>query len=468
MSAPPVKRKLAAILAADAVGYSRLMAHDEEGTMRVLSAHRSVIDGIIDFHGGRIVGTAGDSVLAEFASPVEALRCAVEIQAALKTRNASLPEASRLLFRIGINLGDVMVKGDDLLGDGVNVAARLEGIAEPGGICISSSVYDQIAGKLDLGFVEMGEQSLKNIDRPIRVYSVQPGMAGVKRAPRKRGRFLYPAFGALGAVAAAAGWWTFLGPGAASSAAHSRPQAPPRAVVPMPAASRAELAQRAEEHRAAVARDAEERKLAAERSDAEHKSVEARIAAVKANAEVEIARAQADAELARARAEAEQLRRQAATELAAARNPAAVPAAPAKATPAVAAGAPALAAANPQVPAMLAKSSAAVEWIGKLHCDAMTQGRKYREEYEESVPVRLENGKFVLQRRPVGMGGHFRIEGAPAADGTLLLNGMVIASHGRRQGQEVPARLEGRLDAGRYVTTGYLGERSCSLEIAKR
>jgi len=139
-TAPPVKRKLAAILAADAVGYSRHMARDEEETMRILSAHRAVIDGIIDFHSGRIVGTAGDSVLAEFASPVEALRCAVEIQAALKTRNESLPEEKRLAFRIGINLGDVMVKGDDLLGDGVNVAARLEGIAEPGGICISSSV----------------------------------------------------------------------------------------------------------------------------------------------------------------------------------------------------------------------------------------------------------------------------------------------------------------------------------------
>lgn len=173
MAATPLKRKLVAILAADAVGYSRLMAADEEGTMKVLGAHRAVIDGIIEFHEGRIVGTAGDSVLAEFASPTEAVRCAVEIQDAMRTRNDSLAEDKRLHFRIGVNLGDVMVKGDDLLGDGVNVAARLEGIAEPGGICISSSVYDQIAGKLNLGFVDIGAQALKNINRPVRVYRVE-------------------------------------------------------------------------------------------------------------------------------------------------------------------------------------------------------------------------------------------------------------------------------------------------------
>jgi len=203
----PIKRKLAAILAADAVGYSRMMGEDEEGTMRLLAAHRAVIDGVIEFHDGRILGTAGDSVLAEFASPVEALRCAVEIQAALHTRNDSLPESSRLQFRIGINLGDVMEKDDDLLGDGVNVAARLESIAEPGGICVSSSVYDQVAGKLDLGFVELGEQTLKNIPRPIRVYRVAPRAAGAAkeepaRAPR---RALLRWLGAGGAVRVSVG-----------------------------------------------------------------------------------------------------------------------------------------------------------------------------------------------------------------------------------------------------------------------
>ena len=162
------------------------MSTDEEGTLRILAAHRAVIDGIIEFHEGRIINTAGDSVIAEFGSPVEAVRCAAEIQDALKTRNDSLPEAQRLLFRIGVNRGDVMEKGSDLLGDRVHVAARLESIAEPAGICVSSSVYDQIAGKLDLGFVNIGTQSLKNIQRPDGQH-IQPAarrarQAGIVRA----------------------------------------------------------------------------------------------------------------------------------------------------------------------------------------------------------------------------------------------------------------------------------------------
>jgi class 3 adenylate cyclase len=176
-----VKRRLTCILAADAVGYSKQMGQDEEGTIHVLQAHRAVIDGIIAFHHGRIVSTAGDSVLAEFSSAVEAVRCAVEIQDALKTRNDSLPDHRKMLFRVGVNLGDVVINNDDLLGDGVNVAARLESMAEPGGICIASSVYDQITGKLDLGFQDIGQQNLKNISRPIHVYRVS-GTVPVIRA----------------------------------------------------------------------------------------------------------------------------------------------------------------------------------------------------------------------------------------------------------------------------------------------
>jgi class 3 adenylate cyclase len=140
----PIKRKLAAILSADVAGCSRLMGDDEEGALRLLAAHRAVVDSIINFHDGRVVNTAGDSVLAEFTSPVEAVRAATETEEALKTRNESLPEGGRMLFRIGVNLGDVMIQGDDLLGDGVNVAARLQARAEPGGICISGSIYDQL------------------------------------------------------------------------------------------------------------------------------------------------------------------------------------------------------------------------------------------------------------------------------------------------------------------------------------
>ncbi len=132
-----VQRRLAAIMAADVVGYSRLMGEDEEGTLATLKAYRGVIDELIQTHDGRVFGGAGDSVIAEFASPVEAVRCATEIQLALDQRSADVPDTRRMRFRIGVNLGDVMVEGDNLYGDGVNVAARLEGIAEPGGICVS-------------------------------------------------------------------------------------------------------------------------------------------------------------------------------------------------------------------------------------------------------------------------------------------------------------------------------------------
>ena len=164
-----VTRKLAVILAADVAGYSRLMAADEEGTLATLNACRQAIDELIGRHHGRIFTTAGDSVMAEFASAVEAVRCAAAIQQEIERRNADLPQARRMLFRVGVNLGDVMVGGDNLFGDGVNVAARLEGVAEPGGICISGAVYDQIRNKVDLRFDDLGERSLKNIGYPVRV-----------------------------------------------------------------------------------------------------------------------------------------------------------------------------------------------------------------------------------------------------------------------------------------------------------
>ncbi len=174
-----ITRKLAVILAADVAGYSRLMAADDEGTFATLNVRRQVIDELITRHHGRIFTTAGDSVMAEFASPVEAVRCAAAIQQEIERRNADLPEPRRMLFRVGVNLGDVMVGGDNLFGDGVNVAARLEGMAEPGGICISGAVYDQIRNKVDVNFDDLGERSLKNIGYPIRVFGVRrDGAAG--------------------------------------------------------------------------------------------------------------------------------------------------------------------------------------------------------------------------------------------------------------------------------------------------
>jgi adenylate cyclase len=168
-----VERRLAAILAADVAGYSRLIEADEEGTLRRLKSLRAeVIDPKIAGHRGRIVKTTGDGLLVEFASVVDALRCAAEVQAALAASNTPLPTDRRIEFRIGINVGDIVVEDGDIFGDGVNVAARLEGLAEPGGICISARVQEDAAGRLDLAFEDMGEQALKNITRPVRVYRV--------------------------------------------------------------------------------------------------------------------------------------------------------------------------------------------------------------------------------------------------------------------------------------------------------
>ncbi len=168
-----MERRLAAILAADVVGYSRLVGEDEEGTLRTLSTCREVIDGLVASHHGRVFGSAGDSVIAEFASPVEAVRCAVNIQRDLETRNAGIPENKRMRFRIGVNLGDVVVDGDNLMGEGVNVAARLEGLAEPGTVNVSGSVHEQVKNKLDVGFDFLGPQELKNIAEPVPVFRVR-------------------------------------------------------------------------------------------------------------------------------------------------------------------------------------------------------------------------------------------------------------------------------------------------------
>jgi class 3 adenylate cyclase len=168
-----VGRRLAAIVAADVAGYSRLMGLDEVGTARILREHRKVTDALVEKHGGRLVKSTGDDVLLEFPSVVDAIECAVAVQAVMALRNEGVPVDRRMLFRIGINLGDILIEGDDILGDGVNIAARLEGIAEPGGICISSSAYDQVRGKVEVEFADLGEQRLKNIDRPVRVYAAK-------------------------------------------------------------------------------------------------------------------------------------------------------------------------------------------------------------------------------------------------------------------------------------------------------
>jgi len=179
MAASPPERKLTTILSADVAGYSRMMSADEAGTFAVLKAYREVMTKLIADNRGRIVSTAGDSLLAEFASVVQAVECAVQIQRDLAERNAGLPDERQMRFRIGINLGDVLVESGDLYGDGVNVAARLQGMADPGGILISGTVFDQVKDKLSLGFDYLGPQSVKNIAAQVPTYRIllQPGAA---------------------------------------------------------------------------------------------------------------------------------------------------------------------------------------------------------------------------------------------------------------------------------------------------
>jgi len=222
------ERRLAAILAADVAGYSRLIGADEEGTLlRLRSIRAEIIDPKIAEHHGRLVKTTGDGLLVEFASVVDALRCATEVQQAMARRNSGLIIPARIDFRIGVNVGDVVVEGGDIFGDGVNVAARLEGLAEPGGICVSARVQEDVAGRLDLTFEDLGEQSVKNIVRPIRAYALtadaigalprveQPVATGLPPT-RARQRHLRPTVAALAVagvlIAGGSVWWLWISP----------------------------------------------------------------------------------------------------------------------------------------------------------------------------------------------------------------------------------------------------------------
>lgn len=227
-------RRLTTVLAADVVGYSEMTARDEEHAVHLVQQRFTMAKSFVQQHEGRVFNTAGDGLLAEFASPVEAVRCAVAIQEALRTANQLADEGDRLQLRIGINLGDVIVSGDDLLGDGVNVAARLESLASAGGICVASTVYDQLVGKLTLGAEDLGDQHVKNIPRPIRAYRLIPEGAppGVPFAPRHarrlRLRQVLPVLAGLlvvGGAAVVASRWP------------STPQPPAPTIAVAPAAS---------------------------------------------------------------------------------------------------------------------------------------------------------------------------------------------------------------------------------------
>jgi TolB-like protein/class 3 adenylate cyclase/Flp pilus assembly protein TadD len=245
MAEERVNRRLAAIFAADVVGYSRLMGEDEAGTLAALRAHRAaLIDPKIAEHHGRIVKLMGDGMLVEFASVVEAVQCAVEVQKGMAERNTGVADDRRMLFRIGINVGDVIIEGDDIYGDGVNVAARLEGLAEPGGICIPRKVFHEVRTKLDVGYEFIGEQKVKNIETPVPVYRVQlrPKAAGQvigEKRPslrvRKLGAFVVGVLALVAGVVAAAWWQPWVErvePARAEKMAFPLPDKPSVAVLP--------------------------------------------------------------------------------------------------------------------------------------------------------------------------------------------------------------------------------------------
>ena len=233
-----MQRRLAAIVAADVAGYSRLIGQDEEGTLTAMRALRSeVIDPLLAQHGGRIANTAGDSLLIEFPNAVEAVRCAVAVQEETNARSAELPEDRRILFRISVNIGDVVVEGEDLLGDGVNVAARLEGLAPAGGIVLSGTAFDQVRDKLDVPIEEIGEVDVKNISRPVRAYQVR--RKGDERVA-KRANISSRIYAAVAIVLLIAtvtvGWWAMrsdFAPTDPAEMTYALPEQPSIAVLPL-------------------------------------------------------------------------------------------------------------------------------------------------------------------------------------------------------------------------------------------
>jgi adenylate cyclase len=244
MSPESSVRKLTAILSADAKGYSRLMSQDEEATVKTLKQHRATISGLVSEHRGRVVDSPGDNILAEFGSVVDAVKCAVEIQGSLKVKNAQLPENQRMEFRIGVNLGDVIGDEDRVYGDGVNIAARLEGLAEAGGICVSGTAFDQVKNKVPVGYQYLGKQTFKNIPDPVRTYRVlmEPESAGkvIGEEERKKTRWEWKAVAAVAVMVLVAGGfvWNFywrvpkIAPASTEKMAFPLPDKPSIAVLP--------------------------------------------------------------------------------------------------------------------------------------------------------------------------------------------------------------------------------------------
>jgi class 3 adenylate cyclase len=492
-----IERRLATILMADVFGYSRMMGENEEQTVKTLRGHRVVFDELLKAHRGRIFNTAGDAILAEFPSAVEAVRCATEIQTALRTRNEHLPDNQRMWFRIGINLGDVIVQGGDLLGDGVNVAARIQAIAEPGGVCISGSVYDQIQNKLTLQIKEMGEKTFKNISQPIRTFAISDD-AGAPRpialrwgASRKRPIFAAAAIivGLIGV--GAMGFWLYRDYAVRTTEetrhaedAQRNAEAQRKAELEKAAAATAQnetklLAELQSARDALTQAEASKRKAEQERMAAEAAQREAKLqgelrAAKDAVRKAEQSEKKADQEGSAAREAVKSV------ETAVQKNGGPPPAVESKASsPAVAppGGTTATAPASPVAPTATpasrsvqpqddthASATRGNDWVATRICQPYHEfGTSY-----EQLPVLISGDEFIVERGQEGRPGFMSVRGRPRADGTLTLSGKLISGAAASRGRVAGAFFEGSVVNERYELKGQIGERACTLTLERR
>jgi class 3 adenylate cyclase len=473
-----VTRRLAAILAADAANFSRLVAQDEERTLQVLAGHRTVIDETIRTHGGRIVTTAGDSVLAEFASPVQAVRAAIEIQRALLRRNTDSGLRNPMLFRIGVNVGDVVVDRDDILGDDVNVAVRLENLAPPGGICISASVREHISGKVDARLQDLGTQFLKNIPRPVRVYQVIADMAAPGSvAPRARQAGTTLMLGvAAAAIALAIGAWFSL---RTPIGEHARTQAG-TGIEQLPASSEerafwdsvrqasdpAELRTYLDKYPGGTFSELAQARLdglvaARQRREEEEEAMAKAAEALRAQAEALRLRGEAEAAIARAALEQETAARLKDEAEAAAQHAAAASRAAAEAqqrlgrTNTVA---------LPEPVALLRTTSALDgRWAADWTCEASAEGPAAT----LRLPAQIEDREIRIEAGQVGLPGHFRAYGSIADDGGFKLQGTHMPRTQRIVGNESALQAWGRLEGERLEGSGSIGKRRCSLVLTR-
>jgi class 3 adenylate cyclase len=473
-----VTRRLAAILAADAANFSRLVAQDEERTLQVLAGHRTVIDETIRAHGGRIVTTAGDSVLAEFASPVQAVRAAIEIQRALLRRNTDSGLRSPMLFRIGINVGDVVVDGDDILGDDVNVAVRLENLAPPGGICIAASVREHIAGKVDARLQDLGTQFLKNIPRPVRVYQVIADMAGpgaITPRARQAGATLMLGVAAAAIVLAIGAWFSLRAP--LAERAHG--QAGTNLVEP-PAGNEerafwdnvrqssdpAELRTFLDKYPGGTFSELAQARLdgllaARQRREEEEEAMAKAAEALRTQAEALRLRAEAEAAIARAALEQETAMRLKQEAEAAARRAAAASQTAAEAQQRL--GRINTVALPEPVTLLRTTSPLDGRWTADWTCEASAEGPAAT----LRLPAQIQYREIRIEAGQVGLPGHFRAYGSIGDDGGFKLEGTHMPRSQRIVGNENALQAWGRLEGERLEGSGTIGKRRCSLAMTR-